>query len=90
MINITSPEDKEFADKEIQVNTYRTQKIRSGYRNFDQTIKTALAAASASANISANQARICFKTSSQIFFQREFLLSIEKEAVTSENFDYSP
>ena len=49
--------------------------LRDGFRNFNNSIKLALASSCAEANISSNQSRLAFKASSKIFYKMNYYLS---------------
>ena len=62
---------------EIATQTEGNDNLREGSRNFKDSLKIALAALSAAANISPHQSRIAFKVISEKFFGAYYNLSAD-------------
>ena len=65
---------KEIINVSTQTDgTYTSEKpLRAGKRNFDESIKTALALSYVNAGITTEQARKAFQTTSEVFFSMKY------------------
>ena len=70
MINVSTETDGEWISEEP---------LRADKQNFDESIKTALALSCVSADITTEQARKAFQTTSEEFFNMKYQLSSKKD-----------